>query len=96
MLKIKCGQVYSISKTMFLLSSKGFKFGLELAYDVLADLLLIDFSYALSQQRIECVIMYPLFRLKENEEKAHTLEEEKQHFDEQAQELNETIKVMLI
>lgn len=37
-----------------------------------------------------------LFRLKENEEKAHTLEEEKQHFDEQAQELNETIKVMLI
>lgn len=40
--------------------------------------------------------MYPLFRLKENEEKAHTLEEEKQQFDEQAQELNETIKVMLI
>lgn len=40
--------------------------------------------------------MYPLFRLKENEEKAHSLEEEKQQFDEQAQELNETIKVMLI
>lgn len=33
------------------------------------------------------------FRLKENEEKAHVLEEEKQQFDEQAQELNETIKV---
>lgn len=34
-----------------------------------------------------------IFRLKENEEKAHVLEEEKQQFDEQAQELNETIKV---